>query len=382
MFQKIQLRENNALGSGDSGDMSFALPLNKAISSLMLTIRNKNGSTSNTDDAGALETVINSIEEIKVQVGNHVIKEYSGAICRDWATYRNGRMPFFRDTQIAGGSYPTGWQEAVFPIDFGRFPGDPVCGLPAPLFESLDLYVKYDFTVSSADGFVTGQHKYDLYADMFPKMSKEALLNLRVIEQRKKQDYVTASSGVEPIDLTIDPVKQLRQVMVKCYQTGIAEGVDVTKVAFEVDSSTMMTDDWNRWQWQNAIDCGLKYLHVINPVYLDDASHVIYSEIPNVEPQLTALVANTEDAYISTTGDQITIAKTSASAGETVALALYSQVIPGCVFIDLDKDQSMRNLVSQNVKDLSVKLTQGGAGSGAVEVHEMSVVPASVFIDE
>ena len=383
MFQKIQLRENNALGSGDSGDMDFGISKNRAISSLMLTIRNKNGSTSNTNDAGALETVINSIEEIKIQVGNHVIKEYSGQACRDWAIYRNGRIPFFRNTQKAGGTYPEGWQEALFPIDFGRFPGDPVCGLPAPLFESLDLYVKYNFTINSADGFVTGSHKYDLYADVFPKMSREALLNLKVIEQRKKQDYLTESSGIEPIDLTIDPVKQLRQVMVKCYQTGIAEGVDVTKVALEVDSSTMMTAGWNKWQWYNAVECGLKYLQVINPVYLNDESHVIYSEIPNVEPQVTPLVAGTEDVYISTAGDQITIAGGAVSpGGETVALVLSSQVIPGCVFIDLDKDQSMRNLISQNVKDLDIKLTQGGSGSGAVEVHEMSIVPASEYIDE
>jgi len=379
-FQKQKIYENNALGSGDSGDLpTTRLPQNRAISSLMLTIRNKNGATSNTDDAGALETIVNSIEEIKIQVGNHIIKEYSGQACRDWATYRNGRMPFFRNTQAAGGSYPAGWQEAVFPIDFGRFPGDPICGLPAPLFESLDMYVKYDFNVDAADGFVTGSHKFDLYANVFPQMSREALGNLRVIEQRKKQDHTTVASGIEPIDLTIDPVRQLRQVMVRCYQTGIAEGVDITKVALEVDSATTHTDDWNRWQWQNAMDSQLKYLQNIQSVYLDDSSHVLYCEIPNVEPQVSALATTTEDVYLSTTGDQITVA--GADGTDAVALALHSQVIPCCVFIDLDKDRSMRNMIPQNVKDLDIKLTQGGAAGGAVEVHEMSVVPASVFMN-
>jgi len=374
VWERIQIRENNALGSGDSGDLDVKLPQNRAIHQLMLTIRNKNGSTSNTDDAGALETVVNSIEEIKVTAGSRIFKEYSGQACRDWAIYRNGRNPFFFDTQVLGGTYPAGWQEAIFPIDFGRFPYDRVCGLPAPIYESLDLKLKYDFTISDSDGFVTGQHKFDLYAELFPPMAPEALRSLRVIEQRKKQDHTTAASGTEPIDLTIDPARQLRQVMVSCYETGIAEGVDISKVALEVDSAEVCTDDWNRWQWQNAVDCRLKFLQTIDVVYLDDSSHVLYCEVPNVEPQMTAIDADTEDAYLSTAGDQITIAGANAG-GDNVSLAMHSQVIPRCVFLDFDKDLSMRNLISQNVQDLVVKLTQGGA-DGACEVHEMSVAPA------
>lgn len=373
VWERIQIRANNALGSGDSGDLDVKLPQNRAIHQLMLTVRNKNGGTSNTDDDGALETVVNSIEEIKVTAGSRIFKEYSGQACRDWATYRNGRNPFFFNTQILGGTYPAGWQEAIFPIDFGRVPYDRVCGLPAPLYESLELKLKYDFTIDAADGFVTGQHKFDLYAELFPPMAPEALRALRVIEQRKKQDHTTAASGTEPIDLTIDPTRQLSNVMVSCYETGIAEGVDVSKVALEVDSAEVCTDDWNRWQWQNALDSRLKFLQTIDACYMDDSSHVLRSEIPNVEPQMVAQSAGTEDAYLSTSGDKITIA--GGATGEFVALAMHSQVIPRCVFLDFDKDQSLRNLISQDVQDLVVKLTQGGA-DGAVEVHEMSIAPA------
>jgi hypothetical protein len=113
VWETLLLRENNSLGAGDSGDIDIKLPENRAIHALYLTIRNQNGSTSNTDDAGALETIVNSITEIKVQSGSRIFKEFSGQACRDWATYRNGRNPHFFNTQIAGSTYPTGWQEAT-----------------------------------------------------------------------------------------------------------------------------------------------------------------------------------------------------------------------------------------------------------------------------
>ena len=83
-WKTLLLRDNNSLGAGDSGDIDIKLPQNRAISRLLLTIRNKNGSTSNTDDDGALETVVNSISEITVTAGgDRVFKEYSGQACRE-----------------------------------------------------------------------------------------------------------------------------------------------------------------------------------------------------------------------------------------------------------------------------------------------------------
>lgn len=375
IWETLLLRENNSLGAGDSGDIDIKLPENRAISRLLLTIRNQNGSTSNTDDAGALETVVNSITEIKVQSGSRIFKEFSGQACRDWAIYRTGRNPQFFDTQVAGSTYPTGWQEAVFPIDFGRanVPYDTVCGLPTPLYKQngTELKIKYDFTIDTADGFVTGAHKFDLVAEVMPAGTD--LKNMKVIEQRKKIEDTSAASGVEPYDLTIDPVKQLRQVMIQVYETGIAEGVDVSKVSLDVDSAEVCVDDWNRWQWQNAMDCRLKFLQVIDSVYLDDNSHVLWTEIPAVQPQMVAQDSTTEDCYLTVAGDQVTIK--DADGTDNVALAMHSDVIPRCVFLDFDKDASLRNMISQNKQDIVVHLTHGGAG-GAIEIHEMSIVPA------
>jgi hypothetical protein len=375
VWETLLIRENNSLGAGDSGDIDIKLPENRAISRLLLTIRNRNGATSNTDDAGALETVVNSISEIKVQSGSRIFKEFSGQACRDWATYRNGRNPPFFNTQIAGSTYPTGWQEATFPIDFGRanIPYDTVCGLPTPLYKQngTELKIKYDFTIDTADGFVTGSHKFDLVAEVMPIGTD--LNGMQVIEQRKKIEDTSAASGVEPYDLTIDPVKKLRQVMIQVYETGIAEGVDVSKVSLDVDSAEVCVDDWNRWQWQNAIDCRLKWEQLIDSVYLDDTSHVLYTEIPNVQPLMCEQDTGIA-GYVTVAGDQVTVAG-AASAGENVSLALKSDVIPRCVFLDFDKDSSMRNMISQDKQDIVIHLTHGGA-DGAIEIHEMSIVPA------
>jgi hypothetical protein len=375
VWPTLLLRENNSLGAGDSGDIDIKLPENRAISRLLLTIRNQNGSTSNTDDAGALETIVNSITELKVQSGSRIFKEFSGQACRDWATYRTGRNPQFFNTQIAGSTYPTGWQEATFPIDFGRanVPYDTECGLPTPLYKAngTELKIKYDFTIANADGFVTGKHKFDLVAEVMPIGTD--LNGMKILEQRKKIEDTSEASGVKPYDLTIDPVKKLRQVMILCYEAGIAEGVDVSKVSLDVDSAEVCVDDWNRWQWQNAADCRLKFEQIIDSVYLDDTSHVLWTEIPNVQ----ALMCEQDTGiagYITTEGDKVTIAG-AASAGENVALAMKSDVIPRCVFLDFDKDSSMRNTISQDKQDIVVRLTHGGAG-GAIEIHEMSIVPA------
>ena len=375
VWETLLLRENNSLGAGDSGDIDIKLPENRAIHALYLTIRNQNGSTSNTDDAGALETIVNSITEIKVQSGSRIFKEFSGQACRDWAIYRNGRNPHFFNTQIAGTTYPTGWQEATFPIDFGRanIPYDTVCGLPTPKYKAngTELKIKYDFTIDNADGFVTGAHKYDLVAEMIP--IETDLNGMMVIEQRKKIEDTSAASGVEPYDLTIDPVKQLRQVMISCYEAGIAEGVDVSKVSLDVDSAEVCVDDWNRWQWKNAEDCRLKFEQIIDSVYLDDSSHVLWTEIPNVQPLMCEQDTGIA-GYLTTAGDKVTIAG-SASAGENVSLAMKSDVIPRCVFLDFDKDSSLQNMISQNKQDIVIHLTHGGA-DGAIEIHEMSIVPA------
>ena len=347
--------------------MTIPIPRNRAISEIMLTVRCTNGATRNTTDDGERQTIIESVEEIKLSAGSRVFAHYDGQTCRDWETYRTGRTPYFKDTMTGGVA-----QEAVFPLVFNRYAGDPYCALPAPIYDSLELYVKHDFTVSATGGFATGTAKYDLYADVLPPMGTPELQNLRVIETKKKQDYTTVASGIEPIDLTIDPTRQLRRLLVSCYEKAIAEGTDITTVELQVNSETKVSDDWNRYQWQNAQDSHLKYAQNITLDPAADAD-IYYTKVPNVEPQFIATAAGSEDAYLTVSGDNVTL--TGVAAGEGGELRCGSQVIPATIIMDFDKDLSLRNLIPQGVKDLQVLLTQAAAG-GAVQVHEQSLARA------
>ena len=373
VWQHVQIEQGNSF-NGNSGNDTIHIPRGACIGDLMLTVRAQNGATRNVTDDGTLQTINESIEEIKVMAGSRVIFEASGQRCQDWNTYRTGRMPYKDFDQRVGGTYPAGWQEAVYNIPFGRFPGDEVVGLPAPIYGALDLKIKYDFTVSATAGYATGTAKRDIYMDIMGPKSSEQMNSMKVLEHRKVRDHTSIVSGIEPVSLTTDPSRQLRQIMVSCYETGIAEGVDVSKVGFFVNHSEVFgTEDWNAIQFANAMDCKLNYRQVVKNIEAAADGDIIRSMIPNVSPIFTALTTTSEDAYLATTGDAITL--TGQTADDEGVLVMHSDVIPCCTFIDFDKNSSMRNLVNRGVLDLTLKLTQGGAG-GAVEIHEQNVSPA------
>lgn len=365
--------ENDQSFGGDSGTDTIKIPRGAAIGDIMLTVRSQNGGTNNSVDHATQQTINESVEEIKVMAGSRVLFEASGQACQDWNTYRTGRLPYNDEDQRIGGTYPSGWQESVFNIPFGRFPGDETVGCPAPLYQALTLVLKYDFTISATAGFATGTHKRDIYLDLMGPKTEEQLRGMRVLEHRKVRDHTTVASGTENFELTTDPSRQLRAIMTSCYETEVAEGVDITDVAFQVDNKDIFSkQDWNAVQMQNAIDSKLKYMKVIKEIHSTATTYNHRSLIPNVQPIFTTSDTGSEDAYITTTGDEVILTMGNAENG---VLAMYSDVIPRCTFLDFDKNLSMRNLVNRNVLDLKLQLTQGAAG-GAVEVHEMNIAPA------
>ena len=374
VWQHVQIEQDNSF-NGNSGNDTIHIPRGACIGNLELTVRAENGSTGNSATGAAMQTINESLEEIKVMAGSRVIFEGSGQALQDWNTYRMGRMPYRDFDERAGGTYPEGWQEAVYNIPFGRFPGDEAVGLPAPLYGALDLKLKYNFTVATAAGYATGTAKRDLYMNIMDPKSAAEMQAMKVLEHRKVRDHTTIASGIEPIPLTVDPVRQLREIMVSCYETTIMEGVDVTKLGFFVDHNEIFaTEDWNAIQFANAADCKLNFRQIIKNIRgTVTGAHVFLTMIPNVSPIFTPETTTSEDVYITTSGDQVSLA--GMTAGDEGVLVLHSDVVPRCAFIDFDKDLTMRHLVSRNVLDLTLKLTQGAAG-GAVTVYEQNIAPA------
>jgi len=387
----IELYKDKALG-GDSGTETFPLKRNWQILELLLNVRSQNGAASNASDGGdgtaadrTLKTVESSLTKIEVKSGSASFKNYTGEMCRHFSTYRNGKLPPTLHPQCAGGTWdgnndPTlGWQEMMFPINF-NVPSDPYGDitkvvLPAPLYDSLDLVLEYDFYIDGDHGFVTAgtTHVFNLYALVIPKEPKEEMLRKRILVETKKQDYTTVASGDEPFDLTLSPDRFLRQLMVHCYETpsggtGIAEGVDISDLDLRIDGDTVWAGKWGDLQAMNALDARLDYKKTIHThaISTDDA---IWTRIPAVEA-MANIVQDTAEAEPAVVGDVVTMP--TQTANDTGILQLKSQVLPAAVVFDFDVDHSLRHLQYCGVKDLDLILTNGAAG-GSVQFMEQHV---------
>ncbi|HWQ95926.1 MAG TPA: hypothetical protein VN368_01000 [Candidatus Methylomirabilis sp.] len=378
----IELQKNKSL-SGDSGTETYSIKRTDQILELVLKVRAKNGATRNSPDAAAIPTIESSITNIEIKSGSASFKSYTGEVCRKIAAYRNGRLPQTLYTQEAGGTWAgnedpsLGWQEYTFPINF-NLPQDPYGNktgvmLPAPLYDSLDLVLDYNFTISATAGYVTGgsNHLFDLYALVLPKEDRAAMVNKRILVETKKQDYTSVASGDQPFDLTLDSSRFLRQLMVTAYENGVGEGVDITDLKYKVDGDTYWAGKWGDLQALNAQDSHLNYKF---PAYLNAATTTdeLWTRIPAARPIITPITSPTTAPFSAalSSGDKVTVT-TDAQADNNI-LDVYSDVLPAAVVIDLDRDGSLMNMQYAGVKDMDLILTNGGAGA-AVQIIEQHI---------
>jgi len=381
MWRRIEIKEDKAVDNAVKGKDSFFLPTGHAISNMILSVRAKNESDHNSPDATEAKTVINSISNIRVIAGSRVFKDYSAEIAMKWATYRNSVEPYTNLTQAAGGTYTAGWQEVAIPLDFNRFPGDRLCALPAPLYKGggLKMEITYNFPIDDDGGqnaFLTGaaNHRYDLYANVLPHLTKEQLLGLKVIEQTQRRTYTTKATGSDLIEMTTGgDGRQVMAYLINAYKTGVRENVLLSKLSVILNTKeTIKEDKWNGWQWRNAEDCDLEYRRKI--IMKAQTEHDEYRcKIPNVSPFYTAWATGCHDAVITNTGDKVLIS--GVTADDAGMLFLNSDVIPATAIIDFNLDGRLQNLLSMNQNKIQIKV-ENGTADGAAEFHEMVLAPA------
>ena len=367
MWKLLRVARNTSLGSS-SGSELIHLPRANQIGMMYLTVRATNGATSNSADDAEQQTIQEAISRIEVSSGGEVFKKYRGYDCRNIATYNMGRLPPQTRTQAAGGV-----QESTFPIYFNTELSDTEVMLPAPLFDSLDLEFDYDFTEHADAGFAASGFYYDLYMQIYPAEPTPGVMeNKNIIVTKAKESYTTTGAGEKKFDLTIDPKRYLSRVYIEAYETLIAEGVDITDVEMQIDSERAHLGKWNMWQAINAMDCNLDWNEVL---YLtaNSTTDVIRSRIPNLKEHNYQSYATTNrddtEFITSVTADSILMGNTD---GATGFISLSSEVIPAFVVLDMDRDKSGRGLLSQNVKNLELILTDGAAGA-AVKILEESI---------
>lgn len=379
----VQLYKNKALG-GDSGTETFPIKRTDQILELELRVRAKNGATANAPDAIAMATVESSITKIQVNSGSAIFKSYTGEVCRKIATYRNGKVPYTMITEVAGGTYAPndpslGWHEAVFPINF-NLKEDPMGTktgiiMPAPLYDSLDLVLEYNFSISATVGFVTGgaNHVFDLYALVMPKEADEVMKGKKILVEAKKADYTTVAGGDYAFKLTLDANRFMRQIYTQVYENGVGEGVDVTDVTLRVDNDVTWASKWDALQNKNAADVDLDYFWDIYQ-FAQTATDELWTRVPAPKALITPGTSPTTAPFFTTlaNGDKVTV--TTDAASDVNLIRIESDVLPAMAVIDFDTDSSLMNMQYQGVKDFELTITQGASGAGAtVQVIEQSV---------
>lgn len=375
----VEIYKDKSL-SGDAGTETHPLKRNDQVLEYKLKVRAKNSATGNSPDNVAMNTIESCINKIEIRSGSAIFKSYNGEINRKLAIYRNGRLPQTLHSQANGGTWagnedPTlGWSEYTFPINF-NLPDDPYGNktgvmLPAPLFDSLDLVLDYNFPTTAGAGFLTGgaNKLFSLYALVKPREANETMQSKRILVEEKKHDYTSITSGDKDFGLTLDANRLMRQLMVFCYENEIGEGIDINYLKLKVNGDTFWESKWGDLQAKNAADCKLDFNYPIHLTAIG-ATDELFTRVP--APVLTANTnQGTTSQSLSNTADSVTV--TVNAADDTGLLNVGSNVIPAIALIDFDEDGMLMNMQPQGVKDLELILTNGGAGAD-VKIVEQSI---------
>ena len=359
-WRLINVFKDKALG-GDTGKETFSLPRTHMIGDLFLTVRAKNSTTGNICDGAEYKSIEQCLTKIKIKSGSRTFKDYDGIHCRLMAGMADGRTPpqykSMEDDVV---------QESTFPIHFGIEPQDEDVILPAPLLDSLDMVLEYTFPTSAGAGFVTGTtyKTFDLYASVLEPTAD--LEDKMILIQEKKRDFTPAGSGDTPYDLTLDERRLLRRIYVGAYVTATREGGVIENLKVKADNEEVLDIKWRALQHMNAVDHKITWHEGLETLGAADGTYL--SRIPDVDAQFTQITSG-ESWTSQRSGDVVGIK--SAGADQVGYLRLSSDVLPGVAVVDFDRDNSLRRLQPQGIRDLDLILHDDAAGAG--QIYEESL---------
>lgn len=355
----IEVYHNKNL-SGTSGTSTYSLPRTHMIGDLWLVLRGQNVATGNICDGASYKGLDDAISKITIRSGSKTFKSYSGHMNRAVAAHMDGQLA--PATKDQGDSL---YQEMIFPIHFGIEPQDEDVILPAPLLDSLDMVLDYSFTAGTSTGFQSGSLYFDVYANVLEPTAD--LEDKMILIQEKKQDVTFLSTnGLTPFDLTLDERRLLRKIYVEAYVTAQAEGYVCGDIEVKADNEQVMKADWQQIQFQNAVDQRLNYRDFIRTWALDANGDVYRSRIPDVEATYVHRTAGgTSPLALTVAGDSITFDNAVADA-DLGSLSMHSDVLPAVAVMDFDRDNSMRRLQPQGIRDLDIVLNEEQDGAGEI----------------
>lgn len=273
-------------------------------------------------------------------------------------------------------------QSGVFPILFGRSLIDVNFGVPLERFNDVKLEVTYSPTISATAGFATGTTIFDVLAAITLPEHVRDLYGTMVT--REIRQHTTVASGDETVEI---PQRwPIRFVGVYCYEAGIADNVDITRVALSVDNGSWYLfnggfDDFvnaNRYRFGSIVRHACK-LFVQN----NDVWNCRISDIRRYGIECTTAVDTTGDVLIvpiadAIAGDQLTldVGNVDVTAGsETITADATDRAVyawaegyaPSAfgVVPFVNPDEPSGYLPSTDFGKLDMVLTQGAAGGDA-----------------
>ena len=314
---------DNEVQSSDDATKIVKLPLSNVLHTLYVKVKCTNGATSAKNQS--IEDVVDKIEV--VANGSDVLFSMTPAEIKRWALWFTGlNIPQVRDER--GGAV----QEAVYPIHFGRMPYDPEYYLPVARLADLEVRIKYSPTIA-ATSFATGTVTLSVFADM--TMNGQPGEYRGTLSHKTVRAFTSAASGD---DQTLIPRGNLlRQLMVYAYEAGIEDGVDVTRVKFDLNNEERVPYNllWKDIQDLNSYGNWINHVEHIRAFVAD--GDTINSKVARV-----ASVNISENFAGNATTDEIYFRRLSGLGGDALVVeGLKADITAGVE--DLTADATGRN---------------------------------------
>jgi len=268
-------------------------------------------------------------------------------------------------------------QKAQYPIMFGRGLFDPDFYLPLKDGQDIELQIKYSPTIA-ATAYATGTFKTTVLGLMTlggNPGSYNGTVVSRIIE-----NFTTAASGVK--EVTPSQRHLWRRLLVRCYEAGIADGVDVTNVQLDLNDEERVPVNlsWNELHAYNM----LRHPVMVNKkatIFWQDADTVptLLSRIKAVNLAPVTTDAPATDVFYrvkadSIAGDTVTLCASVATiaagsevlAADTTDRAIWAEFIseglPFMVEVPINMKDEPPYFDSRAWDEVKISLTQSAAG--------------------
>jgi len=347
----------------DAEVWTYDLGTRGILSGIILEIEATNGSTSNTDNH-----VHDCVKKIELTDGARKLLSVTGVQAQALAWADTGRCPPDVIDENADQV-----QKAVFPIWFGRYPGDTEYFIDLSRLSNPKIEVDWDIAnvkSTGATGFVSGSGKITcilIKDDIGPFPTAKGYF--RKIEQYK---WTTAASGDERVKLPVD--FPWRRIMLRAYESGVAMTSSVTdwKLSMDNDKFIFAEEKINRTLDLNIMEVGS--LPQVEQRILKANDETFESNI--ADPLSVQLISEYDARNVdvtSTTGGKITISlydlatPTADTTARPIKALVKGRGYHNCVFMNFEK-LGFFPAPSYGKGDLIV--TQGNAGAAASVVLE------------